>query len=115
MYATGDGDAHVRNRSGDDAEDLATLLGDPHCRYLLDYLRSADGPVPVSTLARHVVAGVTNTPPSEVSEEVRRRVATWLHHGQLPALAAHDVVDFDAEAAEVSLAREGRSVTRTGR
>lgn len=106
MHATGDGDAHVRHRSGDDAEDLASLLDDPHCRHLLDYLRSADGSVPVSTLARHVVAGVTSTPLPEVPAEVQRRVATWLHHGQLPALAAHDVVAFDAEAAEVRLARD---------
>lgn len=115
MYAAGDGDADLWHCSGDEEATLSTLLDDPHCRYLLDYLRSADGPVPVSTLARHVVAGVTDTPPSEVPEDVRRRVATWLHHGQLPALSEHGVVDFDAEAAEVSLARDGRLPIGPGR
>lgn len=95
-----------QDRAEASEEDLADLMADPHCRYLLDCLRRETGPVSVSTLARHVVAGVTDTPPPDVTEEVQRRVATWLHHGQLPALATHGVVDFDADASEVRLTQD---------
>lgn len=86
-----------------DDEDLADLAEDPHCRYLLECLRDSEGPVPVSVLARHVVAGLTDTPPSDVPEDVRRRVATWLHHGQIPALESRGVVEFDADEEVVRL------------
>lgn len=97
--------------SGADAYDLEDLLDDPHCRYLLDHLRYEDGPVEVATLARHVVAGITDTPPEEVSDDVERRVQTWLHHGQLPRLDAYGVVEFDPEAGEVSLGSDPRAET----
>lgn len=85
------------------AEDLEAVLDDPHCRYLLEHLRSTEGSVDVETLASHVVAGITDSPPAEVSPEVTRRVATWLHHGQLPTLDEYGVVEFDPEAGEVAL------------
>lgn len=91
---------------GAGAADLEDVLDDPHCQYLLDYLRWEEDPVRVETLARHVVAGLTDTPPEEVDDDVQRRVGTWLHHGQLPTLDEYGVVEFDAEAGEVSLGDE---------
>lgn len=93
--AGGDGDRHP---------DVGDLLDDPHCQSLLECLRRADDAVPESTLARRVVAGVTGTAPEDVPEHVERRVGTWLHHGQLPALESAGIVDFDADAGEVRLA-----------
>lgn len=86
-----------------DSEELADILADPHCRHVLDYLRRADGPVEVSALARRVVAAITDTPPEEVADDLRRRVETWLHHGQLPMLAAYDIVEYDPETGLVRL------------
>lgn len=108
-FRTGDSFAVDRredhSRSG--ADDLEAVLDDPHCRYLLDYLRWEDDPVAVETLARHVVAGITDTPAEEVSEDVERRVGTWLHHGQLPMLDEYGVVEFDPDTGRVSLGDEG--------
>jgi len=95
-----------RGRSPEEFEDreLTDLLSDPHCRYLLKCLRERDNPVSVSALTRFVVAEVTDTSPDEVPDTVCRRVQTWLHHGQLPALADHGVLVFDPESGAVSLA-----------
>ena len=96
------------NASGASGERLEEILDDPHCRHLLDCLREADGPVPEDTLARRVVARITDTPPEEVSDEVQRRVQTWLHHGQLPTLDEYGLVEFDADAGVVSLGERDR-------
>jgi hypothetical protein len=84
-------------------DDFADLLSDPHCRHLLNYLRERNDPATVSTITKYVVAQITDTSPEEVSENVQRRVGTWLHHGQLPALDDYGVVDFDPESGTVSL------------
>lgn len=99
-----------RGRSDHEAstEEIADLLSDPHCRYLLEYLREHEGPAPVSAITRYVVAEITETPTDEVSEEVERRVQTWFHHGQLPTLDRYGVVDFDAEESTVNLADDPR-------
>ena len=94
------------NTAGSASGELEEILDDPHCRHLLEYLRREDGPVSESTLARHVVAQITNSPPESVSDEVQRRVQTWLHHGQLPVLDEYGVVEFDAEAGEVRLGQD---------
>ena len=106
MYSrVGDGLGRNRgaNATGSTAESLEDVLDDPHCRHLLDHLRREGGPVPESTLARHVVAGITGSDPESVDDDVQRRVQTWLHHGQLPLLDEYGVVEFDADAGEVSL------------
>lgn len=84
--------------------DVDELLDDPHCRSLLECLERADEPVGESALARHVTAGVTESSPEEVPDPVMRRVVTWLHHGQLPALASAGLVDYDPDAGEARLA-----------
>lgn len=85
------------------SEETEDLLSDPHCRHLVEYLRERREPVDVERLAAHVVARVRDVPVEAVEPEVRRRVQTWLHHGQLPALSAHGVVDYDAETGTVRL------------
>ena len=84
-------------------EDLAGLLSDPHCRYLLAYLRENANPVSVTEAVQYVVAEVTDTTPEDAPEDVQRRVRTWFHHGQLPALDDHGVIEFDPESGTVTL------------
>ena len=91
------------NAAGSAAEKLEDVLDDPHCRHLLDILSEEEGPVSELPLARRVVARITNTRSESVDEDVARRVQTWLHHGQLPVLDEHGLVEFDADAGEVSL------------
>lgn len=95
-----------RSSSEHESPHLADLLSDPHCRLLLEYLHQQQGPASVSAVTRYIVAEVTDTPPEEVSEDVVRRVQTWLHLGQLPVLEDYGVVEFDADAGTVAL-RDG--------
>lgn len=82
------------------------LLADPHCRYLLSYLNERGDAVAVSEAARHVVAGITDDEPDDVSGDVQRRVQTWFHHGLLPTLDERGVVAFDPESNTVELRDE---------
>ncbi|MFW6018560.1 MAG: DUF7344 domain-containing protein [Halapricum sp.] len=91
--------------SESESEDLQEILSDPHARCLVAYLREQSGPVALSTAATHVAAGVTDTEPEAVPDEVRNRVQTFLHRGQLPELARHGVVEFDPERDTVALRR----------
>jgi hypothetical protein len=91
--------------SNDDSEDIRS---DPLCRNVLQYLREAEEPQPVSALTRHVAAEITDTAPEQVPDDVRRRVETWLHHGQLPALADRGIVEFDPESGIVTLTDDVR-------
>lgn len=93
----------ARSGAEDREESLPELLSDPHCRHLVEYLGEREGPVDVEDLAAHVAARVRDVPVEAIGPDVRRRVQTWLHHGQLPALSAHDVVEYDADTGTVRL------------
>lgn len=79
------------------------VLSDPHCRHLVDYLEERGEPVAVERLAEHVAARARGVPVESIGADVRRRVQTWLHHGQLPALEARDVVSYDVDSGIVRL------------
>lgn len=103
------GQNRATNTTGAPAEKLEDVLDDPHCRHLLDCLNEADGPVAESALARQVVARITDSELEEVDDDVHRRVQTWLHHGQLPVLDEHGLVEFDPDAGEVALGTQDPS------
>lgn len=88
--------------------ELAEILADPYCWYLVKYLQENENYASVGTIAKYVVAEITDTSPDDVSMDVRRRVQTWLHHGQLPELDAYGVVEFDPESSTVRLAAKQR-------
>jgi hypothetical protein len=101
-----DKDPPVRRATAADettTDSLQDLLSDPHVRYLIEHLADADEPVNLETLATHVVAGVTDGRPAAVADEDRARVKTFLHHGHLPELARHGIVEFDRESDTVVL------------
>lgn len=101
--------ADAGNRRGKGAgglEDPGTdeeVLSDPHCRHLVDYLAERGEPASVERLAEHVAARARGVPVESIGPNERRRVQTWLHHGQLPALEARGVVSYDADAGMVRL------------
>jgi hypothetical protein len=91
--------AHTPRDTGD--ETTAELMTDPHCRYIMAYLSDNDGRATVGALAAYVVSEETDTPAAHVPGDSVRRVQTWLHHGQLPALADHGIVGFDPDTGTV--------------
>jgi len=60
-------------------------------------------------VTEYVVSELTDTPPDSISPDVQRRVQTWLHHGQLPALDSYGLVEFDPETGTVSLTEGAQS------
>jgi hypothetical protein len=103
----GNGTEGLSSRWSENVE-VQGLLSDPHVRYLLQYLRDVNGSVDLSTAALHVAAGVTDTPPDDVPNEVRQRIQTFLHHGHVPALEAHGVLEYDSERNTIMLTGSGR-------
>lgn len=91
-------------RPSDKNDNLADLMADPHCRYLVQCLREKDGTASLEAVSKYVVAEITGGSSDDVPDEVQRRVQTWLHHGQLPQLDNHGIVDFDPESGTVQLA-----------
>lgn len=94
-YESGDG--------GESRESLESLLADPHVRHTLSHLKRVGSPEDTATLATHVAAGITDTPPEDVPSGVEDRVQTFLTNGHLPALARHGIVEYDREANTVAL------------
>lgn len=88
---------------GDVDGTLAELLADPYCWYVVKYLQEHAGPVSVETIAKYVVAKISDTSPESISGDVHRRVQTWLHHGQLPELHEYGIIEFDPERSIVRL------------
>jgi len=101
-------EATVRDKrledAGIDSNRLGDALDDPHCQYLLQYLRDTTGSASISDCATYVVSQITDSPQEEVSNDVLRRVQTWFYHGQLPMLDEHGVVEFDPDSRTVRLA-----------
>jgi hypothetical protein len=95
-----------RGQSQSDSSELVDVLLDPHCKYLIEYLREHEDPAELSSAVRYVVARITATEQEDVSESVQRRVQTWFHHGLLPVLDEYGVVDFDPETGTIGLEEE---------
>lgn len=83
--------------------ELPELLSDPHVRYMLQYLQQRGRPAGLSEIATHVTAEITDSPPTAVPEHVTDHVRTLLHHGHLPELDTHGVVEYDSERNVVTL------------
>lgn len=84
-------------------ETLGILLGDPRRERVASLLASADdAALPLGDLARAIAAlerGEAGAPPETAVESTR----VSLHHVHLPKLSNVGVVEYDPEAAEVSL------------
>ena len=88
---------------GDSVGELEDVLSDPHGRTAIRYLSRCGEPVNVAELAKGVVGLLGDHPPDDVDDAVARRVQTWLHHGHLPTLQRHGVVDYQPEDGTVEL------------
>jgi hypothetical protein len=67
-------------------------------RYALRCLERFAYPVELRTLAAHIVAARDNLSVETVDDEACERMAVRLHHTDIPALTAADLVAYDAES-----------------
>jgi len=84
-------------------KELRDVLSDPHGRNAVVYLARRDEPVGIAELSRGVVGLLDDTPNDAVGDDVARRVQTWLHHGHLPTLERHGVVEYHPDEGTVEL------------
>lgn len=80
---------------------ICKLLSNARRRQLL-YLLGESEQWTVDTLARRLTAGEQETPVPAVTESETEQVKATLVHNHLPRLAAHDVIEYDAEREAVT-------------
>jgi len=86
------------------------ILSSPRRRYVLHYLRQAGEPVELTTLAEHVAAWENDTTVEELTEQERKRVYVSLYQTHVPKLDEANIVEYDQDTGEVSLASGARQV-----
>lgn len=91
--------------------DRYSLLSDARRRIALSLLAERGGSMGVGPLATMVAAREADAtvPPEDLIE----RVEVSLHHAHLPKLAAHDVIEYDAETRRVERIRSMSSPPST--
>jgi hypothetical protein len=88
------------------ASAVADLRASGRRRRALTCLADCDGPIPVSDLARLVVAAERGKGPGDVSVDVAERVRTDLFQRHLPKLIATGVVSYNSLVGTVELASD---------
>lgn len=72
-------------------------LSHSHRRYALHYLNEAAEPLALTELAEAIADWETDSPESEIADEVVEDVRTTLHHIHIPKLVEGDLVQYDQE------------------
>jgi hypothetical protein len=73
-------------------------IPNPRRQYALRSLENFAYPVELRTLAAHVVAARDNLPIETIDDDTRERMAIRLHHIDIPALTAADLVAYNPES-----------------
>ncbi len=93
--------------SQDDAFDI---LSNARRRYVLYYLREANGPVELGELANELAAWENETTTEELTQQQRKRVYVSLYQTHIQKLAEADIVEYDQDTSMVSLANGARDI-----
>jgi hypothetical protein len=84
-------------------EDVYEVLSNRRRRYAIHYLKQADDPVDVSTLAEQVAAWENKKSSEELDSQERKRVYISLYQSHLPTLEKRGLVDYDDDRGIVEL------------
>lgn len=82
------------------------ILSSPRRRYVLYYLRQADEPVELTTLAEHVAAWENDTDPEDLTEQEKKRVYVSIYQTHIPKLDEAGVVDYDKDEGTITLSKD---------
>lgn len=85
-------------------DDVLTVISNERRRYLLEYLQSRPGPVPLSDAAEQIAAWENDTTVEDVSYSQRKSVYTSLLQFHCPKMDELDVIEFEQRDATVELA-----------
>ena len=79
------------------------LLSNPRRRFVLHYLKQADGPVRLSELAAEIAAIENEESVEELTSQQRKRTYVSLYQTHIPKLEDAGAVHYDAETGRVEL------------
>jgi DNA-binding transcriptional ArsR family regulator len=85
---------------------IFATLSNERRRFVLHYLKRADGPVCIRDLAEQVAAWETGTPIEALTYKQRKRVYTSLHQTHLPKLADAGVIESERSWEEITLTEQ---------
>lgn len=108
--AMNDGVRGSRSRSdgawadGDAIDRFERALSSGRRRLFVAYLLSADRPVALTELARHIAAAEANCEPTGVPTSLLQATYLSLKETDVPALEAVGIVEYEPEVGRVSLA-----------
>jgi len=91
-------------------DDVYDLLSNARRRFVLSYLRRADGPVTMSDLAEAVAAWENDVTVDDLTDRQRKRVYVSLHQTHLPKLDDASLVRYDQDAGEVQATENIQSI-----
>lgn len=86
------------------------ILSNARRRYVLYYLREADGPVELGELARELAAWENDTTVEELTKQQRKRVYVSLYQTHIQKLAEAGIVEYDPDTGMVALANGARQL-----
>lgn len=82
------------------------ILSSSRRRYVLYYLRQAEGPVELTALADHVAAWENQTEIENLTDREKKRVYVSIYQTHIPKLDQAGVVSWDRDTGTVSLSDE---------
>lgn len=74
------------------------ILSSSRRRYVLFYLRQADDPVELNSLAEQVASWENDLPVEELSDQQRKRVYVSLYQTHIPKLDSIGLVEYDQQS-----------------
>jgi hypothetical protein len=88
-------------------DQIFEILSSARRRYVLYYLRQADGgPIELIDLARHVAAWENDIHVDELTQQQRKRVYVSLYQSHIPKLDSAGIVKYDRDEGVVSLEKD---------
>lgn len=86
--------------SQDEAYDL---LSNSRRRFVLSYLRSKDGAVPLNELSQRLAAQENDAPVDELTDQQIKRIYVSLYQTHLPKLEEAELIEYDREHSVLEL------------
>ena len=85
------------------SDDLPALLSDPYTRHLIECLAEEGGELSLSDLSLCVATRVAGDTKADIDDSTVQQVEIFMHHGHLPRLTDHGIVEYDPDECRIEL------------
>lgn len=91
------------------------LLSNARRRFVISYLRSQDGRVPLNELSQSLAAWENDIPVDELGDQQIKRIYVSLYQTHLPKLEEAGLIEYDRENSTLEIRRRPTGSTSTFR